>query len=50
MLLTMVVNHELDIPHNLRVAAMGLLGHAGHAGVVGVEDAGGLGVKDEWNG
>lgn len=42
----MVVNHELDITHNLGIAAVSLLGHLGDAGSIS-KDTSWLGVEDE---
>lgn len=45
----MVVNHELDVAHNLGIAAVSLLGHLGDAGSIS-KNASRLGVEDERNG
>lgn len=42
--LTMVINHELNITHNLCITAVRLIGHLSNAGTIS-KDSGGLGVE-----
>lgn len=44
----MVINHELDITHNLCITAVRLVGHLSNAGAIS-KDTGGLRVKNERN-
>lgn len=45
----MVVNHELDVVHNLGISAVSLLGHLGDAGSIS-KDTSRLGVENERHG
>lgn len=46
----MIIEHNLDIPHDLSIAAMGLLGSLGDVGGLRVKSAGRLGVEHEGDG
>ncbi len=46
----MVVDHDFDVFHDLGVSLVSDLSHGFHVWGLGVEDIGGLGVEDEWDG
>lgn len=48
--LTMVINHPFNIPHNLPIPPMSLLGHHLHAMTSRFKDACWLGVQDKRDG
>ena len=46
----MIIEHDLDVPHDLGIALMGGLGHGCQFGTLFMIDGGRLGMEDEWHG